>query len=208
MINLLISNPLVFFYYAAALLVAITVHEFAHALTADRLGDPTARLAGRLSLNPLVHLDSIGLLFLLFFGFGWGKPVPFDNFNLQNPRRDAAIISFAGPVSNFLLAVIFSIILRLSLQPILIPFISLNVIIGIFNLLPIHPLDGFKIVAGFLSEEQAAQWNELARYGIIFFLLLILPFAGSSTMLDLFIRPITGFFINLLIPSSIGGNII
>src|SRR3990172_4629341 len=111
-----------------AFIVAITVHEASHAFAADRLGDPTARLAGRLSLNPLVHYDPIGtslLLFLLvlrFLGvpvipFGWAKPVVFDPYNLKNPRRDAAIISFAGPLSNFALATLFALLLRISLIP-------------------------------------------------------------------------------------------
>ena len=95
MINLLYQNPIEFFFVAILLLVAISVHEFAHAFAADHLGDPTPRLAGRLTLNPLAHLDPIGTFLLFFAGFGWGKPVPFDPFNLRNPVKDAAIISFA-----------------------------------------------------------------------------------------------------------------
>src|SRR3989338_6639244 len=114
MLSYLFTNPLIFFFYIVALLVAIAIHEFSHALAADHLGDPTPRLAGRLKLNPLVHIDPMGLLFLLFFGFGWGKPVGFDPFNLKNPRRDAAIISLAGPFSNFVVALLLSFFLRLS----------------------------------------------------------------------------------------------
>src|SRR3990167_10568404 len=95
-----------FVFFIPALLIALTVHEFSHALVADKLGDPTPRLMKRLSLNPLNHLDPIGTLMLLFFHFGWGKPVPFDPFNLRHPRRDAALISLAGPVSNLILAAI------------------------------------------------------------------------------------------------------
>src|SRR4051812_27134518 len=105
MIGSLFTSPLSFFVAAIALLIAITVHEFSHALSADKLGDPTPRLQGRISLNPLVHLDPIGTLLILFVGFGWGKPVVFDPFNLKNPRKDAAIISLAGPASNFILAI-------------------------------------------------------------------------------------------------------
>src|SRR3989344_8967020 len=112
MLSYIFSNPVLFFVYLIALLVAIAVHEFSHALAADYLGDPTARLAGRLKLNPLVHIDGMGLLFLLLFGFGWGKPVGFDPFNLKNPRKDAAIISLAGPFSNFILASLLSIVLK------------------------------------------------------------------------------------------------
>lgn len=218
MINYLFTNPLLFILYGLALLVAITIHEFSHAAMADHLGDPTARLAGRLKLNPLVHIDMMGLLFLLFFGFGWGKPVPFDAYNLKEPRKDAALISFAGPLSNLILAIILSILLRLLnlfeshiifsfLSAIFIPIIYLNVILGVFNLLPINPLDGFKIVGGFLSDEAARQWYQLERYGLIFLLLLILPLGGSS-MLNSIITPIISFIIKLLIPGSVGGSLI
>ncbi|OGK10604.1 hypothetical protein A2767_07295 [Candidatus Roizmanbacteria bacterium RIFCSPHIGHO2_01_FULL_35_10] len=208
MLSYLFSNPLLFFVYLVALLVAIAVHEFSHAYAADYLGDPTPRLAGRLKLNPLVHIDGLGLLFLLFFGFGWGKPVGFDPYNLKNPRKDAAIISLAGPFSNFVLAILLSLILRLtSAYFLLVPMISLNVILGVFNLLPIHPLDGFKIVGGLLSDEKAHEWYQLERYGMIFLLMLIFPFGGSS-MLDIIIRPVTSFILNFLIPSSLGNGII
>src|SRR3990167_6166104 len=144
MLNYLFTNPLLFFIYMVALLLAIAVHEFSHALAADYLGDPTPRLAGRLKLNPLVHIDGMGLLFLLFFGFGWGKPVGFDPYNLKNPRKDAAIISLAGPFSNFILAILLSFLLKLIiffdqgfLQTvgyfIFIPMISLNVILGVLS---------------------------------------------------------------------------
>jgi len=218
MINYLFTNPLLFIVYIVALLVAITIHEFSHAWMADYLGDPTARLSGRLKLNPLVHIDGIGMLFLFFFGFGWGKPVPFDPYNLKNPRKDAALISFAGPLSNIFIALSLSLLLKMMVffnlsglfmigSFLLIPVIYLNVILGLFNLLPINPLDGFKIVGGLLSEEKARQWYELERYGMIFLLLLILPL-GQSSMLDMFIRPIISFIINLLIPTNIGGSLI
>lgn len=214
MLNYLFANPLLFVVYLVALLVAITVHEFSHAFAADQLGDPTPRLAGRLSFNPIVHLDLYGLLFLFLLGFGWGKPVTFDPYNLKNPRKDAAIISLAGPFSNFILALLLSIILKLIIffnlgiletlgYFIFIPIISLNVILGVFNLLPIHPLDGFKIVGGILSEERAHEWYQLERYGIIFLLMLIFPFGGRS-LLDLIIRPATSFILNLLMPTGSG----
>ncbi|MEK7065464.1 MAG: site-2 protease family protein, partial [Patescibacteria group bacterium] len=99
MLDQLATNPLGFLFWLIALVVAITIHEFSHAYAADRLGDPTPRLQGRLTLNPLAHLDPLGTLMLLIARFGWGKPVVFDPFNLRHPRRDAAIISFAGPLS-------------------------------------------------------------------------------------------------------------
>ncbi len=220
MLSLLSSNPLLFLAYLIALLIAITVHEFSHAKVADYLGDPTPRLQGRINLNPIVHIDPIGILFLFFFGFGWGKPVAFDPFNLKNPRRDAALISIAGPGSNLLLALILSIILRLLIYfkqsflltigvNFIVPIIFLNVILGVFNILPIHPLDGFKIVGGFLSEDKAREWYQLERYGLIFLLMLILPIGpGGSNMLSLIIRPMINFVMNLLLPGGLTGTII
>lgn len=218
MINVLFSNPTLFLIYILALFVAITIHEFAHAWAADYYGDPTPRLQGRLTLNPLVHLDTFGLIFLLFFGFGWGKPVMFDPYNLRNPRRDAAYISFAGPFSNFILALLLSLLLKLIIffklsflatigSFFFMPLIQLNLILGIFNLLPVSPLDGFKIVGGFLPDHQAKEWYSLERYGLIFLLLLIMPL-GNSSLLDLIIRPAVSFFNNLLLPSSGFGGII
>ncbi len=218
MLNYLFTNPLLFVVYLFALLVAIAVHEFSHAAVADHLGDPTPRLQGRLTLNPFNHIDSLGIMFLLFFGFGWGKPVQFDPYNLKDPRRDAALISIAGPISNFILAIVLSIVLRLFIflhlgilstigMFIFAPLISLNIILGIFNLLPINPLDGFKIVGGFLPEDRAREWYQLERYGIIFLLMLIFPL-GNGSLLDIIIRPPVSFLINLLIPMGTGGGII
>lgn len=217
MISYLFSNPLIFVIYLMAILVAIAIHEFSHAWAADYLGDPTPRLQGRLKLNPLVHIDKVGILFLLFFGFGWGKPVQFDPYNLKEPRRDAAIISLAGPSSNFILAIILSILLKLFIflqlnfliiigSFIFIPMIKMNIILGVFNLLPIYPMDGFKIVAGILPEEKAQEWNQLQRYGMIFLILLIFPIAGSS-MLNNILQPIVDFISNLLINFPKGGII-
>ena len=201
------SNPLGFVLSFLALVVAISVHEFSHAFVADRLGDPTPSLQGRLTLNPLAHLDPIGTILLLFFRFGWGKPVQFDPFNLHNPRRDAALISVAGPISNFLMAIVGSLLLRgVLLLPIappvvnivlnfLVSFVSVNIVLGIFNLVPIHPLDGFKIVGGFLSEHQAKQWYELERYGYIFLIALLLTPAMTNL-----ISPPINFLMKLLLP--------
>jgi len=214
----LFSNPISVIFYFISLFIAITIHEFAHAWTADRLGDPTARLQGRVSLNPLVHIDLSGLLFMLFFGFGWGKPVGFDPYNLKNPRKDAAIISLAGPLSNILLALLLSLLLRsfnlFNLSAfstigylILSPLIMLNLTLAIFNLIPVHPLDGFKIVGGLLSEKQAEDWYQLERYGMLFLILLIFPL-GRASMLDMIIQPVIRFVFPLFIPSINGGGII
>lgn len=213
MLSLLSTNPIAFMIYLLALLIAITVHEFSHAKVADYLGDPTPRLQGRLTLNPLVHLDPIGLLMLFMVGFGWGKPVMFDPYNLKSPRKDAALISIAGPGSNFVVALLLSLLLRLLIffgQSILVtigyiifvPIIYLNIVLGVFNFIPINPLDGFKIVGGFLSDERAREWYQLERYGLLFLLILILPI-GQGNMLSFAIKPIINFLINLILPSSL-----
>jgi Zn-dependent protease len=214
MISYLFSNPLLFVIYMSSLLVAITIHEFSHAWAADYLGDPTPRLDGRLKLNPLVHIDNIGMIFLLFFGFGWGKPVVFDPYNLKNPRRDAAWISIAGPSSNFILAIVLALLLKLFIVLqlnfliviggiIFVPMIRMNIILGVFNLLPIHPMDGFKIVEGILPEEKAQEWKQLQRFGMIFLIALIFPFFGGRSMLDSILTPAVAFIFNLLVQGKI-----
>jgi len=112
MLETLFTNPLLFFVWILSLLIAISVHEAAHAYSAEYLGDPTPRLQGRTTLNPLAHLDPLGTLMLLLFRFGWGRPVQFDPYNLANPRRDAALISLAGPTSNLILATLASLFIR------------------------------------------------------------------------------------------------
>lgn len=202
------------FIWIIALLVAITIHEFSHAFAAERLGDPTPRLMGRLTLNPLAHLDPLGTLFLLIARFGWGKPVQFDPFNLKDPRRDSALISLAGPTSNFLLALILALILRFvpdlalsvfiltittaGLFNLLVPIIFMNVALGVFNLLPLHPLDGFKVVEGILPEEYARNWHSLEGYGIFILIFLLLPF-GTFSPLQSIISPLISFFLKLLL---------
>lgn len=213
MIDFLLQGQIdLFLIWVAALVVAITVHEFAHAFTADRLGDPTPRSQGRLTLNPLSHLDPLGTLMILLVRFGWGRPVQFDPYNLENPRRDAAIISFAGPASNFILAIVFAVIIRISFaigfEPgivagILAPFILLNVILGVFNLLPIHPLDGGKILVGLLPADLARDWDRiLQQYGIFLLLILILPLFGGAPLVSILIGPTIQFILHLLLPSG------
>src|SRR3990167_8982140 len=211
MLNSLFLNPLGFIFYLVALLVALTIHEASHAWVADRLGDPTARLQGRISLNPLVHIDLYGAMFLLFFGFGWGKPVQFDPYNLKNPKKDGALISLAGPIANMILAIILSVVLRFTSNPfsplyfltnIFGPVIVLNVALAVFNLIPIHPLDGGKILVGILPDKDAHELDMfLQRYGIFILFLLIFPFAGVSPISS-FISPIMNFFLKILLPSS------
>src|SRR3972149_10538900 len=210
MLDFIFTSPIMFFTWILALLFAITIHEFSHAWTADRLGDPTPRLQGRITLNPLAHLDPVGTIMLIFFWFGWGKPVQFDPYNLKNPRRDAALISLAGPASNLVAAGVFSIVLRSTgtLLPIIMTeaivptFIVLNILLAVFNLIPIHPLDGGKILVGILPSKDAHELDMfLQRYGIFILFLLIFPFAGVSPISS-FISPIMNFFLKILLPSS------
>lgn len=188
--------------WAIALLIAITIHEFSHALAADKLGDPTASLAGRISLNPLRHLDPIGTLMLLFFRFGWGKPVPFDPFNLRHPKRDSALISLAGPASNLILATLLALLIHLLpsvLSVLAIPLIIMNVNLAVFNLLPIPPLDGAKILYGFLPRSWADEYNDfMGSYGSILLILLILPIGGSSLAIKL-IMPVINLLLHFLL---------
>lgn len=203
-----------------AFLVTITIHEAAHAFMADKLGDPTARLMGRLSLNPIVHYDPVGttmLLVLVFMRavlnipvipFGWAKPVVFDPYNLKNPRRDSALISFAGPLANITLACALSLILRILpgvtlLALLFTPVIVLNVVLAFFNLVPIHPLDGGKIFVGLLPEKDAREADLfLTRYGIIILFFLIFPTLGGTSPLFSVLGPVVDFVLGLLIPGN------
>lgn len=203
--TMLLANPIIFLLYFGILIICITVHEFAHALVADRLGDPTPRLDGRITLNPLAHLDLLGTIMLVLFRFGWGKPVVFDPYNLRNPRRDSALIALAGPASNLILATIISIFLRVinPVEPInslAVALVTLNVVLAIFNLIPIHPLDGGKILIGFAPKQLAREWDQvLQQYGIFILLLLILPLYNGTSPLFSLLSPVFAFVLKILL---------
>ena len=203
-LDTLFSNPLIFAIFAVGLLIAITIHEFSHAFAADRLGDPTPRVQGRLSLNPLRHLDPLGTISMLLIGFGWGKPVQFDPYNLEHPRRDAAIISLAGPASNLLFALIVSLLWRFVLpasgfSDLLIPLIYLNVMLAIFNLVPIGPLDGQKILFGLLPRDLAYEYQSImSRYGTLILIFFILPVFGGQAPIVSLISPVIRGVMSLL----------
>lgn len=199
-----IFNPISLLILGVGFALAITIHEAAHAFMANRLGDPTPRLQKRLTLNPLAHLDPWGtlVLFITGFRFGWGRPVQFDPYNLENPRRDAALISIAGPLSNLFLASLFSIIFRIYPSSILEFFIFINVALAVFNLIPIHPLDGGKILVGLLSPQDAINVNRfLNQYGTILLLILILPLGGGP-LISIITTPLINFFLGIFIPAS------
>ena len=168
-----------------ALLIAVTVHELAHALVADRLGDPTARALGRLTVNPLPHIDPLGALAFVLAGFGWAKPVPVNAQAFRNPLRDMTKVAAAGPIANFL-AAFAALVLILVFKPAgLLPEFALralsyiytfNLILGIFNLIPLPPLDGGHFLPYLLPRGAAAALHGLERYGML--ILLVLVFTG------------------------------
>lgn len=208
MIQTLLNSPLAFLASLVSIIAAITIHEFSHAWAADRLGDPTPRLQGRLTLNPRAHLDLIGTITLILFRFGWGKPVMFDPFNLKNPRRDAMLISLAGPGSNLISAAIAALLIRLigqiwPISLILIPFIVISVSLALFNLIPIHPLDGGKIITGILPQDLAYEWEAIQqRWGLILLIFLIFPWSGGTAPVFYLIGPVINLLLSLLLPTG------
>lgn len=186
------------------ILIAISIHEFAHAYVANRLGDPTPQLAGRLTLNPLAHLDPFGTIALIVFGFGWGKPVPIDSYNFRNPRRDQALVALAGPASNIIFSIIIAVLFRLFPQFQLISFIyvliRINLSLAVFNLLPFNPLDGAKVVLGFLPFRAAEEWDEtINSYGLPLLIITLLPLFGGRSLIDLVLSPVINFSLHLLL---------
>jgi len=191
------------------LILSVSFHEWAHALIADRLGDPTPRAHGRLTLNPLAHADLFGTillpLVLLITGspifFAWAKPVPIDPYNLKNPRRDEALLAFAGPATNLLLALIFALFARFTgPSTFTLTAVLVNLSLAIFNLLPLIPLDGSKILLGLLPLEKSLEWEEALRhYSSALLILLILPLGGQS-LISRFISPLISTIFHLIYP--------
>ncbi len=192
-----------------AFVVGITVHEFAHGWTADRLGDPTARYAGRLTLNPVAHADPIGTILLPIlliatgsrFIFGWAKPVPINPYHFRDRRRGLVLVSVAGPLANVVTAVIAAVLLGFwgfssqVLAEILVTMIWINMILAVFNLIPVPPLDGSKILAGLLPGRQ--EWLiRFEQYGMI--ILILLVFSGAlGVMFQYVIEPAVKLLIYL-----------
>jgi len=190
-------NSLIF--WAAGLIVAVTIHEFAHAWTANYLGDNTAKLMGRLSLNPLVHLDALGTLALLIFHFGWGKPVQVNPNNFKNPKVGWALVSIAGPVSNIVTALVLSVPLKFGnlgagVNELLTTIIIVNIVLMVFNLIPIPPLDGSKVLYAVLPN--SVDTRQLEIYGPI--LLLALVFLGGG-LIGSIINPAVNFFLTIMV---------
>lgn len=195
----------------AIVLVSLTIHEAAHAWSADRLGDPTARLLGRVSLNPIVHIDPIGTILLpaiaIYSGFpiiGWAKPVPVNMSRLRQPRRDFMLIAAAGPLSNIAQAIVAAVAVRVLfasgtdadlLRAVLVSFVTINLLLAFFNLIPIPPLDGGNVLMGLLPVRAADMFLQLRPFGFI--LLYGLMLTGVLTML---IIPPMMFMREILLP--------
>ncbi|MEE9167568.1 MAG: site-2 protease family protein [Candidatus Neomarinimicrobiota bacterium] len=193
------------------ILIALTFHEYAHAWVAFRLGDPTAKMAGRLSLNPLSHLDPIGTIMLFVVHFGWAKPVPIDPRYFKDPKRDMLWVALAGPGANMALAFLSGILLNALVRSGSIqglggaPFVNMlvfslqiNLALAVFNLLPIPPLDGSKIVRGLLPNRYEAMAWRLEQYGPwILMGIIFLGFATGYSIFWMFIGPFVHFFSSL-----------
>ena len=191
----LLTNPVQALAFILAVVVAVTFHEFAHAWTADRLGDDTPALQGRVTLNPAAHLDPIGSILFLIFGFGWGRPVMYNPMRLKR-RSDELLIALAGPASNLLLALLFNLATyflgRAGLPVELLGLAAyVNVMLAAFNILPIPPLDGSSIVAYFWPEYRSLMGSQI---GVVILLAVVL--VGGS-LLGGIVAPVQGFFSQL-----------
>lgn len=199
-----------FLYFLPALLISLSIHEFAHSFIAYKLGDKSQKALGRMTLNPLAHIDLWGFVCIALFGFGWGKPVIVDDRNFKNRSRDNMLVALAGPMSNILLSIVFTIILKILmitgvvdlavsttsgnvLTNMLVLSIQFNVIFGIFNMLPIPPFDGSKVLFYFLPGKYKEIMYVLERYSFI--IILILVFTNISSYI---ISPMVSGILKLL----------
>lgn len=225
--NLIMREPQVGVALLGIVVLAISVHEMAHAWMALRCGDDTAARMGRLTINPTAHFDPVGLAFIIFAMFGWGKPVPYNPLRLRHIRRDSMLIAAAGPVSNLIQALILALLFRLITQDTvwdffgILPFgnpvrnasvlvftigVYINLGLAFFNLIPLFPLDGDKILAGLLPYRQAMQFEEFRKYstGILVFLLLS-GFLLNFPILDIYFRLTASPLSTLLLGVSLSG---
>ena len=201
-LSLFFENPLMALILMGGIVFAIGLHEAAHAYSSHWLGDPTPKLQGRLTLNPLAHLDPMGTLLIVIAGIGWGKPVEFNPLNLKHGKRDIALIAFAGPAVNIVIAIICALLVQFlpisgywgMIIPAFLKFFAiLNINLAVFNLLPVDPLDGFKVVAGLLPNYLVKDWYETRKYGLI--VLAILFITGA---IDKILSPISKWALNFL----------
>jgi len=200
LLELLFTNPILYLMVAVSILLALSIHEYSHAQAAYSLGDPTARDLGRLTINPLAHLDPFGTLFLFLFGIGWGKPVPFNYLNLRNKKWGPALIALAGPGSNLLMAIIVGLSLRFfsfnspGIVVFFRIFVWLNILLGIFNLIPVPPLDGSHLLFALLPRSFDQFKFFLSKYSFIWliFAIFFMMYIGIPYIATPLFRIITG----------------
>lgn len=198
------GDPTFFLISLPIILMTVAVHEFSHAKVADTLGDPTPRLSGRLSLNPLSHIDPIGLLMLIIVRFGWAKPVPVNQYNFANPRLGMALVGIAGPISNMFMAWICAILVRnvplggdtvsAFTAKALVYAVWINVGLGLFNLIPIPPLDGSRVLRALVPAEFTDTLDAIEPYGF-FILIAILFFPSTQDLLVTAINAVVRIFL-------------
>ncbi len=191
---MIISDTVYWILFAIpSILIASTIHEYAHGLAAFKLGDPTAKAEGRLTLNPLVHIDPIGALAMVLFRFGWSKPVPINEYNFKKRELGTAITALAGPLSNMIIATICGLINWIfNIDPMsiggvfLLTFTTINLALAFFNLIPIPPLDGHKIVRAILPKALRNFWERIEKFQIILLVLFIIPITPSGSIASIF----------------------
>ena len=199
-----------FLLLAPSILIGLTFHEYAHAYVAYRLGDPTAKQLGRLTLNPAKHLDLFGTIMLFIAHFGWAKPVPVNPGYFKNPKRDMLLVSLAGPGANLVIAAVFALILRLTgigsdgQNQVLFLFLYLGILINIsltvFNLLPIPPLDGSRMIHAVWPDDKEKEYKIFERVsGFVLIGLVLLSWIGHIPVFSYILRPLVGFFLKLLV---------
>lgn len=186
-----VQKLIIFFTFSLAVVFALTIHEFAHAFVAHRLGDNTAKLQGRMSLNPMVHFDVLGIICFLFFGFGWAKPVPINTYNFSHIKRDTFLVSISGIVTNLIIAFIFCplsmLLLNVASNSVILEILyylcafiyRTNLVFAVFNLLPIYPLDGFNAIASQLRYDNPFV-TFMQRYGSLILILVVIIFSYTN----------------------------
>ncbi|MFT6834848.1 MAG: Zn-dependent protease [Francisellaceae bacterium] len=204
--------------YAIPVLFAITLHEVAHGYVASKLGDNTAAMLGRLSLNPIKHIDPVGTvlvpLLLFFMGgfiFGWAKPVPINWRNLKNPKRDMALVAVAGPAANLVMAIFWGVLAKIAISlyatspeaaTIIYQMgwagVMINIALLVLNMIPIPPLDGSRVVTSFLPYDMAVKYNKLERWGFFILLALLIIPVGNGNLLWYIMGPFMQFFIDII----------